>query len=158
MTVDDIFEKMDPRPRYDIQYDSLFRLFPNLRKNQLYLVAFMIGIRLNKCSPIPKGIATSDIYLLNNWSPKSQRDAIYYLLLKRSNDWTIPYSWKDMDNADEDVFIAFKREFCKSMDGFANAGFEFIKQKNESDQTYFKQPFALIDLLVEVADNPKQYQ
>ena len=156
MTVDEIFEKMDPRPRYDTQYDSLFKLFPSLKKNQLYLIAFMIGIQLDKCTPIPKGIATADIYLLNNWAPKSQRDAIYYLLLKRSKNWTIPYLWKDMDNADEDVFIAFKREFCKAMDGYANAGFEFIKHKYDEDQTYFKQPFALVDLLVKIADKTDQ--
>lgn len=159
MTVDEIFSAMDPRPKYDSQYDGLFNRFARvLRRNQLYMIAFMIGIHLDKCNPITRGNGTKDVYPLNLWSPRSQRDAVYYLLLKRSNKWRIPFEWKNLDNADDELFMAFKQEFGKAMDGFANAGLEYIQTRVTDDPTYFNQPFALIDLLVEVAESNTQGQ
>ena len=152
MTVDEILSAMDPRPKYDIQYDGLFNRFSRvLKRNQLYLIAFMIGIHLDRCTPITRGNGTRDVYPLNMWNPRSQRDVIYYLLLKRSKEWRISFDWKSLDNADEDYFTAFKQEFSKAMDGYANAGLDYIQTEVTNDPTYFNQPFALVDLLVKVA-------
>ena len=114
------------------------------------MIAFMIGIRLNECTPITRGNGTRDVYPLNMWNPRSQRDAVYYLLLKRSSQWRIPFEWKNLDNADDELFLAFKQEFSRAMDGYANAGFNYIQTEVAKDQTYYNQPFALVDLLVNV--------
>lgn len=153
MTRDEFLAKMDPRPKCDKQYDPLFKLFPKLGKNQLFLAAFMVGIHLNRCTPITIGNKTSDIYPLLLWNSREQRDIVYYLLLKRSPEWNNPFSWSEIENADDTLFMAFKQEFNKMMNGYANAGFEYINQKHKEDPTFFNQPFALVDLLVNVADN-----
>ncbi len=153
MTKDEFLTKMDPRPRYDKQYEPLFKLFPKLEKNQMYLAAFIIGIHLDKCTPTAVGNRMQDIYPLRLWSSREQRDVVFYLLLERSPKWDNPFSWNDIENADDTLFMAFKQEFNRMMNGYANTGFEYIQQKNQEDPTFFKQPFALIDLLVEVADS-----
>lgn len=158
MTKDEFLSAMDPRPKYDTQYDSVFNLFADMEKNQMFLAAFMLGIHLGQYTPITRGNNTRDILPLNLWRNKEQRDVIFYLLLKRSSKWSIPLNWKEIEDADETLFAAFKQEFNKMMNGYANTGFEFIKQKNQEDPTYFKQPFALIDLLVKVAKDSSQGQ
>lgn len=152
MTKDEFLAKMDPRPKYDTQYEPLFKLFPELDKQQLFLAAFMIGIHLENCTPNAVGNKTADIYPLRLWSSSEQKNVVYYLLLKRSSKWNNDFTWNEIENADETLFMAFKQEFTKMMNGYANSGFEYIQRKNQNDPSFFKQPFALIDLLVEVAD------
>lgn len=156
MTVDEIFQKMDPRPFYDRVYEPLFNKLcgkGKYRNNQLYHIAFMLGIHLNKCDKIERGSSKKDIYPLNMWAPEHLKNEIYYLLFKRSKDWGV--SWSDLDNADEDFWMMFSKLFSDNMDGYANSGLAYIQQKMDEDPVFFESPFCLIDLLISVSEENK---
>ncbi len=148
MNVEELLQVLDPRPKYDGRYEDLLKFFTEKRSYsnfQIYLVAFIIGIHLDKCELIERNAEKKDIYPLNMWSPKHLKDIVYYLLLKRSSTWG--YDWMTLENADQDLLDIFKREFAKNMDGYANAGLRYIKEQKDNDPVLFNQPFALIDLL-----------
>lgn len=152
------------RPRYKEQYrtliDSISKKGDTSGKGdfssfgayyQTYMYAFMIGYKLGKQNFIQANEKTSDFFVFSQWSPTSIRDYIVMLLLNKSEDFG--FKWIELENASTETIDIFVTEFTRQMEGYANAGFEYLQNKWDNENMRFRNPFVFVNLLEELNEN-----
>lgn len=149
------------KPRYKEQYRALI---DNISKKgdssgkgdfssfgafyQTYMYAFIIGYKLGKQNFIKSFEKTNEFSLLSQWNPISIRDYIVMLLLNKSEDFG--FKWIELENASVDTIDIFITEFIRQMEGYANAGFEYLQNKWDNEKIEFQDPFVFVNFLEEL--------
>jgi hypothetical protein len=149
------------RPRYKEQYraliDSISKKGDTSGKGdfssfgafyQTYMYAFIIGYKLEKQNFIQVNEKSSDFFVFSQWSPTSIRDYIVMLLLNKSEDFG--FKWIELENASSEAIDAFVAEFIRQMEGYANAGFEYLQNKWDNEKIEFQDPFIFVNFLDEL--------
>lgn len=148
------------RPRYKEQFRSLmdsisvkgdssgkgdFSAFGGFY--QTYMYAFIIGYKLGAPKFIERGERTIDFVSFVDWKPTAVRDFILMLLLNDTEKYSIPYSWLELENANEEMIDNFITELFRQMEGYANAGLEYLQKKWENEKIEFQDPFVFVNFL-----------
>ena len=146
------------RPRYKEQYraliDSISKKGDTSGKGdfssfgafyQTYMFAFIVGYKLGKQNFIQSNEKTNDFFVFSQWSPTSIRDYIVMLLLNKSEDFG--FKWIELENASTETIDTFVTEFIRQMEGYANAGFEYLQNKWDNENMKFRNPFVFVNLL-----------
>jgi hypothetical protein len=149
------------RPRYKEQYrdliDSISKKGDTSGKGdfssfgafyQTYMYAFIIGYKLGKQNFIQSNEKTNDFFVFSQWSPTSIRDYIVMLLLNKSEDFG--FKWIELENASAEAIDTFVTEFIRQMEGYANAGFEYLQNKWDNENMKFRNPFVFVNFLEEL--------
>ena len=151
------------RPRYKEQYRSLidsisikgdssgkgdFSAFGAFY--QTYMYAFIIGYKLGIPKFIERGENPAEFAPFVDWKPTSVRDFILMLMLNDTEKYNIPYSWFELENANEEVIDNFIAELFRQMEGYANAGFEYLQKKWDNETIEFQDPFVFVNFLEEL--------
>jgi hypothetical protein len=149
------------RPRYKEQYraliDSISKKGDASGKGdfssfgafyQTYMYAFMIGYKLGKQNFIQSNEKTNDFFVFSQWSPTSIRDYIVMLLLNKSEDFG--FKWIELENAGEDTINTFVTELIRQMEGYANAGLEYLQNKWDNENMKFRNPFVFVNFIEEL--------
>jgi hypothetical protein len=150
------------RPKYKIQYRSLLDSISNRGDStgkgdfssfgafyQTFMYAFMIGYKKGECIYIQPNEQVSDfIASYDLIKPASIRDFIIMLLLNESDKFGI--SWIELENANDDVINIFVTELIRRMEGYANAGFEYLQNKWDNENMKFRNPFVFVNILEEL--------
>lgn len=150
------------RPRYKEQYRSLienisvkgdssgkgdFSAFGAFY--QTYMYAFIIGYKLGAPKFIERGEKTTEFASFVDWKPTSVRDFILMLLLNDTEKYNIPFSWFELENANEETIDNFISELFRQMEGYANVGFEYLQNKWDKEKIEFQDPFVFVNFLEE---------
>lgn len=149
------------RPRYKTQYRTLIESISNRGDSsgkgdfssfgafyQTYMYAFIIGYKLGKPKFFQSNDKTDDFFVFSNWKPTSIRDYIVMLLLNKSDYFG--FKWIELENASEEVIDVFVTEFIRQMEGYANAGFEYLQEKWDNENMKFRNPFVFVNFLEEI--------
>lgn len=149
------------RPRYKEQYraliDSISKKGDTSGKGdfssfgafyQTYMYAIIIGYKLGKQNFIKSNEKTNDFFVFSQWSPTSIRDYIVMLLLNKSEDFG--FKWIELEDASAETIDTFVTEFIRQMEGYANAGFEYLQNKWNNENMKFRNPFVFVNLLEEL--------
>lgn len=149
------------RPRYKEQYrtliESISRKGDSSGKGdfssfgafyQTYMYAFIIGYKLGKQNFIQGNEKTSDFFVFSQWSPIAIRDYVVMLLLNKSEDFG--FKWIELENANAEGIDTFVTEFIRQMEGYANAGFEYLQDKWNNEKIEFQDPFVFVNFLEEL--------
>lgn len=152
------------RPRYKEQYraliDSISKKGDSSGKGdfssfgafyQTYMYAFIIGYKLGKQNFILSNEKTNDFFVFSQWNPTSIRDYIVMLLLNKSEDFG--FKWIELENASAETIDIFVTEFIRQMEGYANAGFEYLQNKWNNENMKFRNPFVFVNILEELNTN-----
>jgi hypothetical protein len=150
------------RPRYKEQYRSLVESISKKGDYgdkgsyssfgpiyQTFMYAFLIGYRLEKCIPnTPNEKTVEFIATFDLVKPAYIRDFIIMLLLNKSEDFG--FNWIELENASAETIDTFVIEFIRQMEGYANAGFEYLQNKWDNENMKFRNPFVFVNLLEEL--------
>jgi len=149
------------RPRYRIQYRALIEAISNKGDStgkgdfssfgafyQTYMYAFIIGYKLGTPKYIQGNDKTDDFFVFSNWKPTSIRDYIIMLLLNKSEEFG--FKWIELENANEDAINTFVTELIRQMEGYANAGFEYLQNKWDNENMKFRHPFVFVNFIEEL--------
>lgn len=82
------------------------------------------------------------------WKPAQIRDYIIMMMLNRSGNFG--YDWIELENADDETITKFLRALENEIEGYANAGFEYLYKKWEEERVLFTSPTIFIDILSEL--------
>ena len=148
------------RPRYKEQYrlliDSISKKGDASGKGdfssfgayyQTYMYAFIIGYKLGKQNFILQNEKSNDFFVFSQWSPIAIRDYIVMLLLNKSEDFG--FKWIELEDASSETIEIFVAEFIRQMEGYANAGFEYLQNKWDNENMMFRNPFVFVKILEE---------
>lgn len=157
---------LELRPNYSEKYRSMIETISNKGEKtgtgniakfgpiyQTFMYACIIGLRLGKPKYFAPQENIAEFALMLKWKPTPIRDYIIMMMLNRSGSFG--YNWIDLENADDETISKFLRAFCREMEGYANAGFEYLHNLWDSDQrVLFQSPTVFVDILT---DLDKQY-
>lgn len=90
------------------------------------MYAFIIGYKLGEQNFIKPNEKSNDFFVFSQWNPTSIRDYIVMLLLNKSEDFG--FKWIELENASSEAIDAFVAEFIRQLEGYANAGFEYLQK------------------------------
>ena len=151
------------RPRYKEQFRSLIEnisvkgdssgkgdFFAFGAFYQTYMYAFIIGYKLGMPKFIERGEKTTDFAPFGDWKPNPVRDFILMLVLNDTEKYSVPYLWLELENANEEMIDNFIAELFRQMEGYANAGFEYLQNKWDNEKIEFQDPFVFVNFLEEL--------
>ncbi len=149
------------RPRYKEQYKPLIESISKKGDSsgkgdfssfgafyQTYMYAFIIGYKLGKQNFILQNEKSNDFFVFSQWSPIAIRDYIVMLLLNKSEDFG--FKWIELEDASSETIEIFVAEFIRQMEGYANAGFEYLQNKWDNENMMFRNPFVFVKILEEL--------
>lgn len=151
------------RPKYKEQYRSLidsisikgdssgkgdFSAFGAFY--QTFMYAFIIGYKMGTPKYIEKGEKTTEFASFVDWKPTAITDFILMLLLNETEKFDIPFTWLELENANEITVDNFITELFRRMEGYANAGFEYLQNKLDNEKIEFEDPFVFVNFLEEI--------
>lgn len=87
------------------------------------------------------------------WKPTQIRDYIIMMMLNRSGSFG--YEWIDLENADDETIVGFLRELENEIEGYANAGFEYLYKKWVEERVIFLSPTIFVDILSNIKEEAK---
>jgi hypothetical protein len=150
------------RPRYKEQYRTLIESISKKGDSsgkgdfssfgafyQTYMYAIVIGIKLDKQNFIQASEKTNDFFVFSQWSPTSIRDYILMMLLNKSEDFG--FKLVELENAGTEAIEAFVIELIRQIEGYANAGFEYLQTKWDNENMKFRNPFVFVNFLEELS-------
>ena len=148
----------DLRPNYSEKYRSMIDAISNKGEKtglgniaqfgayyQTYMYACIIGVRLGKPKYLEPQEPKTDFAIMFKWKPEKIRDFIIMMMLNRSNNFG--FSWIDLESADEETINKFLRAIQKEIEGYANAGFEYLSKKWMEERVLFNSPTVFVDIL-----------
>lgn len=151
----------DLRPHYSDKYRAMIEAISNKGEKtgtgniaqfgafyQTFMYACIIGLRLGKPKYFEPQEPTTEFAVMYKWKPTQIRDFIIMMMLNRSGNFG--YNWIDLENADEDTVTKFLRDLEKEIEGYANAGFEYIYKKWEEERISFASPTVFIEILLDI--------
>ena len=114
------------------------------------MYAFIIGYKMGIPKYIEKGEKTTEFASFVDWKPTAITDFILMLLLNETEKFDIPFTWLELENANEITVDNFITELFRRMEGYANAGFEYLQNKLDNEKIEFEDPFVFVNFLEEI--------
>ncbi|MDH6312994.1 hypothetical protein M2137_001781 [Parabacteroides sp. PFB2-10] len=150
------------RPRYKEQYRTLIESISKKGDAsgeggfssfgafyQTFMYAFFVGYKLQKCIYIQPNEPTTDfIASFELIKPTPVRDFIIMLLLNETEKFN--FTWFELENANEETIDNFITELFRQMEGYANAGFEYLQNKWNEEKIEYQDPFVFVNFLEEL--------
>lgn len=122
---------------------------------QTFMYAFIIGFRRGNPSPLrgdgTHGDKTIEFTSLSNFKPFDLRDFIIATLLNESKE--MGFTWENMADANDEALNAFVSQIIHRMEGYANAGLEYLQKLWNEDEVLFRDPFVFVNILEELSEN-----
>lgn len=149
---------LDLRPHYSDKYRAMIETISNKGEKtgtgniaqfgafyQTFMYACIIGVRLGKPKYFEAQEATTEFAVMYKWKPTQIRDYIIMMMLNRSGSFG--YEWIDLENADDETVTKFLCALENEIEGYANAGFEYLHKKWETERVSFTSPMVFVDIL-----------
>ena len=112
---------------------------------QTFMYACIIGVRLGKPKYFEPQEATTEFAVMYKWKPTQIRDYIIMMMLNRSGSFG--YEWIDLENANDETIAKFLRSLENEIEGYANAGFDYLYKKWQEERISFSSPTVFVDIL-----------
>jgi len=151
----------DLRPHYSDKYRTMIEAISNKGEKtgtgniaqfgafyQTFMYECIIGVRLGKPNYFKPQETTTEFAVMYKWKPAQIRDYIIMMMLNRSGNFG--YDWIELENADDETITKFLRALENEIEGYANAGFEYLYKKWEEERVLFTSPTIFIDILSEL--------
>jgi hypothetical protein len=111
-----------------------------------YMYAFIIGYKLGKQNFITaEDKSPVEFAPIGQWQPVRIREFICMLILNKSSSFG--FTWSDLEDASEETINVFVTEFVNQIQGYANAGLEYLQDKWDKDRFEFQDPFVFVNIL-----------
>lgn len=149
------------KPRYAKSRIPIFEAFANKGKSkseysqfgpiyELYIYAFILGLKKNLHLPLPSRNLTSDFVEIAKWKGGSSLvDFLLMILFTHCED--IGFNWNDLEDMDEKDLNNTVNDIISYMESYANGGLEYLQ--TEFDQNnLLNSPYLFVDLLAENSD------
>lgn len=117
---------------------------------ETFMYAFIIGYKLGVSKPLESGerVGFNDFV---DFKPTPIRDFVLMLLLNKSEEFG--FKWIELENASEDTINTFVTELIRQMEGYANAGFEYLQNKWDNENMKFRNPFVFVNFIEELSQS-----
>ena len=109
------------------------------------MYACIIGVRLGRPKYFEAQETTTEFAVMYKWKPTQIRDYIIMMMLNRSGSFG--YEWIDLENADDETIAKFLRALENEIEGYANAGFDYLYKKWQEERISFSSPTVFVDIL-----------
>lgn len=149
---------LDLRPHYSDKYRAMIEAISNKGEKtgtgniaqfgafyQTFMYACIIGVRLGRPKYFEAQEATTEFAVMYKWKPTQIRDYIIMMMLNRSGSFG--YEWIDLENADDEAIAKFLRTLENEIEGYANAGFDYLFKKWQEERISFSSPTVFVDIL-----------
>lgn len=149
---------LDLRPHYSDKYRAMIEAISNKGEKtgtgniaqfgafyQTFMYACIIGVRLGRPKYFEAQEATIEFAVMYKWKPTQIRDYIIMMMLNRSDSFG--YEWIDLENADDEAIAKFLRALENEIEGYANAGFDYLFKKWQEERISFSSPTVFVDIL-----------
>lgn len=149
---------LDLRPHYSDKYRAMIEAISNKGEKtgtgniaqfgafyQTFMYACIIGVRLGRPKYFEAQEATTEFAVMYKWKPAQIRDYIIMMMLNRSGSFG--YEWIDLENADDEAMAKFLRALENEIEGYANAGFDYLFKKWQEERISFSSPTVFVDIL-----------
>lgn len=149
---------LDLRPHYSDKYRAMIEAISNKGEKtgtgniaqfgafyQTFMYACIIGVRLGRPKYFEAQEATTEFAVMYKWKPTQIRDYIIMMMLNRSD--CFGYEWIDLENADDEAIAKFLRALENEIEGYANAGFDYLFKKWQEERISFSSPTVFVDIL-----------
>ena len=157
----------DRAPEYDLAYEDLITRFTVVQggragtagesasweqgkyfstKYEIYMYAVLLGLKNDYRLPLEPGINKSKFIEIKAWQPTDLAEYIIMGVISKSE-----IDFNDLENKDDKEVEKEILSLKKSMEEYANGGFDKIRAKLESSSVFFdNNDNCFIDLLEEV--------
>ena len=108
------------------------------------MYAFIIGYKIKKCT-ILKTSDSSDFAPIADWKPNAIRDYIIMIALNDTKDINSILIY--LENAENEKISEFVTDCVKKIEGYANAGLEYLKNIWDNNSIEFQDPFVFVNIL-----------
>lgn len=149
---------LELRPHYSDKYRAMIEAISNKGEKtgtgniaqfgafyQTFMYACIIGVRLGRPKYFEAQEATTEFAVMYKWKPTQIRDYIIMMMLNRSDSFG--YEWIDLENADDEAIAKFLRALENEIEGYANAGFDYLFKKWQEERISFSSPTVFVDIL-----------
>lgn len=149
---------LDLRPHYSDKYRAMIEAISNKGEKtgtgniaqfgafyQTFMYACIIGVRLGRPKYFEAQEATTEFAVMYKWKPTQIRDYIIMMMLNRSDSFG--YEWIELENADDEAIAKFLRALENEIEGYANAGFDYLFKKWQEERISFSSPTVFVDIL-----------
>ena len=149
---------LDLRPHYSDKYRAMIEAISNKGEKtgigniaqfgafyQTFMYACIIGVRLGRPKYFEVQEATTEFAVMYKWKPTQIRDYIIMMMFNRSGSFG--YEWIDLENADDETMAKFLRALENEIEGYANAGFDYLYKKWQEERISFSSPTVFVDIL-----------
>lgn len=147
------------RPRYAKSRIPILEAFANKGKSkseysqfgpiyELYIYAFIIGLKKNIQLPLPKGTSMSKDFLeIGKWkSGSSLVDFLLMIIFTHCEE--IGFNWNDLEDMEEPELNKVVDSIISFIESYANGGLEYLQQEY-NDNNLINSPYLFVDLLAE---------
>ena len=149
---------LDLRPHYSDKYRAMIEAISNKGEKtgtgniaqfgafyQTFMYACIIGVRLGRPKYFEAQEATTEFAVMYKWKPTQIRDYVIMMMLNRSG--IFGYEWIDLENADDETIAKFLRALENEIEGYANAGFDYLYKKWQVERISFSSSTVFVDIL-----------
>lgn len=149
------------RPRYLLKFKPLLEAISNKGTAgggdfikfgpffQTYMYAFMIGYRRGECIPLQDAGEKTDFADISHWKPVEMVNYMLMLILSESKE-KLGFSWSELEALDEEKGKAAVKAIIGRIEGYANAGLDYIQTKYSENKEEFRDPFVFVNILREL--------
>lgn len=113
------------------------------------MYAFMIGYHLGVCNPIKGSGETRDFAPISQWKPMEISDYVLMLVLSESDE-KLGFKWSDLETMTDDQCRGAISAIVQRIEGYANAGLNYIQHKFDEEKDEFRSPMVFVNLHREI--------
>jgi hypothetical protein len=146
------------RPRYANSRIPVIKAFANKGKSkseysqfgpvyELYIFAFVLGLKKNLKLPLPTRKLTTDFIEIGKWKRDSSL-VDFLLMIIFSHCEEIGFDWNDLEDMEEKELNEVISGIIDFIESYANGGLEFLQQEWQEDNL-INSPYLFVDLLAE---------
>lgn len=146
------------RPKYAKSRIPVIEAFANKGKSkseysqfgpiyELYIYAFVIGLKKKIKLPLPKGNMTKDFLEIGKW--KGGSSLVDFLLMTIfTHCEEIGFKWNELEDMEEPELNKMVDDIITFIESYANGGLEYLQQEY-NDNKLLNSPYLFVDLLAE---------
>lgn len=110
---------------------------------EMYMYAALLGLKKDYKIPIAYGTKTDKFIEMRSWQPQDITDYVIMSVITKSG-----FDFNELENVEEEKVEKKITELRSILEDYANGGFDIIRDKKETDPSYFLQnENCFIDLL-----------
>ena len=146
------------KPRYANSRIPVFEAFANKGKSkseysqfgpiyELYIYAFILGIKKDISLPLPPRNLTTDFVEISKWkSGTSLVDFLMMIIFTKCDE--IEFTWNQLEDMDDKELNITVNNIITSIESYANGGLKFLQDQYEKN-TLINSSYVFVDLLAE---------